>query len=388
MNDRLIDRPFLALIAAHFLQALGYCSMLLLPLYLDWLGASRTEIGGIMATASVGGLASRPLVGWALDVLGRKPVLVVGTFVLVAGMAMVFAVTSVGPLVYLMRIIVGLGAGALFAGYFTFASDRIPASRRTEGLAIFGISGLAPLIVNPFADQIGIAPEDLRWFLPVVGVIVASSLVFLPMVPEVKADRSAAKVTVQSVRVALGHRSLWPVWLATGVFAGLVSVFMAFATVAAEGRGVENPAMVWLSYAGGAVLVRLVGAKLPERVGTGKVGAISLFNYAVGFWIAAGAQTTEGFVLAGLFCGLGHGYAFPVLAGQTVERSPKELRGMALSAFTGLWEVGRLFLAPLFGFIADTTSDGTMLRSAAIFGVVGLLAWGVLERAVQRKPES
>ncbi len=61
---------------------------------------------------------------------------------------------------------------------------------------------------------------------------------------------------------------------------------------------------------------------------------------------------------------------------------------MALSAFTGLWEVGRLFLAPLFGFIADTTSDGTMLRSAAIFGVVGLLAWGVLERAVQRKPES
>lgn len=384
MTDRLIDRAFLALILAHFLQALGYCSMLLLPLYLDWMGASRAEIGGIMATASVGGLLSRPLVGWALDVLGRKPVLVVGTLVLVGGMLLVGGVTRVGPLVYVMRLVVGLGAGALFAGYFTFASDRIPASRRTEGLALFGISGLAPLIVNPFADQIGIAPADLRWFLPVVGGLVASSLLFLPLVPEVEAERSASKVTLRSVGLALGHRSLWPVWLATGVFAGLVAVFMAFATVTASGRGIENPAMLWLTYAGGAVAVRLVGAKLPERVGTGKVGAISLLIYAIGFWIAAGAWTSSGFLLAGLFCGVGHGYAFPVLAGQTVERSPKELRGMALSAFTGMWEGGRLFLAPLFGLIADATSDGTMLRTAAVFGLLGLLSWGLAERAVQK----
>jgi len=383
----ILTRPFGLLTAAHFVQALGFSSMLLLPLYLDHLGASRTAIGAVMASASIGGLASRPLVGWALDVFGRKPTLIVGTLIVVAAMTGILGVVDVGPLVFGVRILFGAGAGALFTGYFTLAADIVPVSRRTEGLALFGISGLVPLLVNPFADQVGVEPSELRWFLPMVGGVILTSLLFLPGVPEPGGVRTPEHVTVRAVRQALSARRLLPAWVATAIFSGLVAVFMAFATVTAADRGVEHPATIWLTYAGGAVAVRLVGAWLPEKVGPSKVAAGALLLYAAGLLIASQATTDGGFALAGLVAGLGHGYCFPVLTAQVVDRSPDALRGVAMATFTGLWELARLVMAPTFGKLADLTSDGRMLKTAAGAAVVGLAVWGLLELRLGRPPE-
>ena len=381
-----VTGPFVRLWVAHFLQALGYSSMLLLPLYLDHLGASRAEIGAVMASAAVGGLLGRPLVGWALDSVGRKPVLLVGTLVLVAGMALVAAIETLGPLVYVMRILVGLGTGSLFTGYFTLAADIVPESRRAEGIALFGISGLTPLLVNPLTDVLGIDAPSLRWFLPAVGLGILASLVFLPGVPERPRDADQPRVDLRRSVAALRHRSLWPAWTATAVFAGLVAIFMSFVTVTAEDRGIAAPASVWATYAGGAILVRLLGARLPERLGLFRVGAASLLLYAGGVAVAAGAHTTGAFAIAGLLAGVGHGYCFPVLTAQVVTRSPIALRGVAMAAFTGLWELARLVVAPSFGAIADAQGDQTMLRVAAVAGVVGLAVWWALERGVAEPP--
>jgi MFS family permease len=377
----IVTPAFVRLWLAHFLQALGFSSMLLLPLYLDFLGASRAEIGAAMAAASVGGLVARPAVGWALDVLGRKPVLVAGTLVLFAGMASVALIDAMGPLVYGMRLLVGLGTGTLFTGYFTLAADLVPASRRTEGIALFGISGLAPLMVAPLRDLLALPPADLRWFLPVVGLAILASLAFLPGIPGDShgggADREPFRWA--SALSALRRRELLPVWTATAVFAALVAVFMSFVTVAAEARAVPAPALVWASYSAGAVGVRLFGATLPERLGAFRVGAVALACYSGGLVLAGGAQTVAAFLVAGLLGGFGHGYCFPVLTGQLVDRSPLALRGMAMAAFTGLWELARLIGAPGFGAIADALGDGTMLRVAGACGFAGVGVWAAVE---------
>ncbi len=59
-DNRLFTRAFILLFIAHFIQAFGFSSLFLLPLYLDHLGASSSEIGAIMAGAAVGSLAVRP----------------------------------------------------------------------------------------------------------------------------------------------------------------------------------------------------------------------------------------------------------------------------------------------------------------------------------------
>ena len=373
------------LIGGHFLQAFGYSTMLLLPLYLDYLNASRTEIGAIMASAAVGGLIFRPLVGWSLDVLGRRPTLIAGTIMLAAGMGLVFFVHTIGPLVYVQRVVMGIGTGALFTGYFTFAADLVPESRRTEGIALFGISGLLPLGLNPVVREIGISSPDLRFFFPVVGGIILLSLLFIVPLKEPPREAVRTRVGIRGAIRALTKKRLIPVWCATLVFAGLVAVFFTFATVTAEHRGVGRPAAIWFAYAVAACTVRLGGGRLPDRVGTWNIVAPAVGCYGVASLLVASGWSTQAFLLAGVFAGIGHGYCFPVLASQVVTRTPNFLRGSGLAMYTALWELSRLVLTPMYGYIADRFDDATMFSLLVICSVFVLAIWAVLEHTMGRE---
>lgn len=380
----LLTRAFVCLTGGHFLQALGFSSMPLLPIYLGYLGASRSEIGAVMACASVGGLLSRPAVGWALDSWGRKPTLILGTVLMALVMQLTVFITSVGPLVVGMRFGFGIAEGILFTGYFAFAADLVPASRRTEGLALFGISGLLPLAVNPLVGQLGFGPSELRWFFPILGWVVACSLLFVIPLSEPKNTHGRPRITWQVVRSGLGVPSLWSVWLASVVFATLVSTYMAFSTITAESRGIENGALLWLAYGAGAVGVRLVGARLPDRVGPENLVAPAVLFYVVALLVAARAESLGGMLVSGGFAGVGHGYCFPVIASLVVSRSPVEIRGSAMAAFTALWELAAISFTPVFGVLADLHGDGVMFITASCLAVVGVAGWGILERRFGR----
>lgn len=384
-EPRLLTRALLFLMLAHFMQGLGYASNLLLPLYLDHLGANRATIGAVTSTAAVAGLLARPAIAWALDVWGRRPTILVGSVLVTSGMGLVFFVEDLGALLYITRILFGMGVGALFSAYFTFAADLIPISRRTEGIALFGVSGLVPLAVNPFADKLGVEAADVRWFIPLISIAVIASVLFILPLRETAGDASAAApherqpFRIRTVVAALGQRPLWSVWLATCAFSGLVALFFAFGTVTAERRGLADPASLWLTYAIGAIGVRLLGARMLDRIGPANLVAPSLALYLVGTLLLAGGFTESEFLWAGLLAGLGHGTCFPVLSAQVVNRMPDTLRGSGMTAFTALWSVSQLALPPIFGAIADLYDDATMFSLAALVVIVVMTGWAVLE---------
>ena len=375
----LITRPFLLLLLAHFLQSLGWTSMILLPLYLDALEATRAEIGAIVAAAQIGGLVSRPAVGWALDTMGRKPTLIIGTVIAVIGMALIAPVDEIGPLIYTARVCFGVGAGALFTGYFTFAADIIPAQRRSEGIALFGVSGLLPMSISPLAQQAGVGAMDLRWFIPVLSVAVAISIVALLPLKEPAISRSKEPFSVRKLVDAALHRSMRPVWLASFAFSGLVVLFMSFAAVTAEQRGLENPSSLWLTYSAGAVAARLFGARLPDKVGPANMIAPAIGVYVVAALIVAHADTALEFLCAGGLSGVAHGYCFPVLTSQVITRTPERVRGSAMSLFTFLWDFTSLTISPALGLLSDHRGDGFMYITTATAAVLCLAAWAVLE---------
>lgn len=390
MSAKLLTRPFAYLTLAHFLQALGYATLILLPLYLGHLGATRAEIGTIMAVSAVGGLLFRPAVAWSLDTWGRKPTLYAGTAVLVLAMLLIGLVDRIGPLIYLHRVLAGIGVGSLFTGYFTFAADIIPEERRTEGIALFGISGLLPVAVNPLVDAVGIEAPGLRWVLPCVGLLIALSMLPLRGIPEPpqKPERKESSLLKDALSF-LPRPELQPVWWATLIFAGMVSLFMTFATVAARTRGIEDPASLWLTYTIGAICVRIFGARLPDRLGTSNLVAPATASYGAAMLLAAWGSSEWAFLAAGLFAGIGHGYCFPVLTSQVVSRAPEHLRGSALSVFTSVWSTASLMATPFFGTISDAYDDQTMFSLAAVFAAAGLVVWALLEhRAHKRSPKA
>jgi predicted MFS family arabinose efflux permease len=376
--------PLLWLMGAHFLQGVGWASTLLLPLYVDYLGGSRATIGWVMGLAAISGLIFRPLIGWGLDRWGRRKTVTAATVTLTLGMLLIGGVTELGPMLYASRLIVGVGVAALFTGYFTFASDLVVPERRTEGLAIFGVSGLAPLLVNPVSEAIGVDAPDLRWFFPLISILVLLSLVPLFRVRD---EVSVRRPSSDGVRWSAHWRALlapqlWPVWLVTIILGGLVVLFLSFATVAARSAGLERPTNLWLTYAGGAIIVRLVGARLPDVIGTHNLVVPALSAYIAAALLLADASSAEVVLLGGLLAGVAHGYAFPVVTSQVITRVPESLRGMGMSVFTGLWDVSRLVLAPILGAVADATDDSAMFATGAVGACVLLAVWVLAEHAL------
>ena len=376
---RLVTRPFVFITLAHLLQGLGYSSMLLLPLFLNHLEASRSEIGLIMASAGVGGLLLRPVVGWALDRVGRKPVIFAGTACTAAGMGLIGLVDAIGPLIYGIRFLIGIGVGAMFASYFALASDVVPEDRRTEGIALFGISGLLPLMVNPFAASMGVGGAEVGTFIPSVALVMLSSLVFLAFVPERRAPRTAQGSENGGFWRAVSAPQLRSVWTATIAFASLVSIFFVFATVTAESFGLARPSEIWFGYALAAASVRLFGAKLPDKLGTHNMVTPAIGLYILACVVIAGAENESAFHVAAVLAGMSHGYTFPVLVSQVVSRVPEENRGSSLAFYTGLWDVCGLCIAPLAGSYADALGDDILFVTAAILGTVLLCLWAWLE---------
>ena len=70
----------------------------LLPIYGKQLGASALEIGGLFSVFGIVLVLLRPLVGRALDRVGRKPFIVAALLVYAASMALFSAARSVAAL--------------------------------------------------------------------------------------------------------------------------------------------------------------------------------------------------------------------------------------------------------------------------------------------------
>src|SRR4029079_17550500 len=93
-----------------------------------------------------------------LDRLGRRRVLVWASLLNALSFLPFLLVDRTGALLWTFTIVHMVLGGALFASYFTYAADVIPSGRRVEGLAIFGVAGMAPNGVGAAARADALAP--------------------------------------------------------------------------------------------------------------------------------------------------------------------------------------------------------------------------------------
>ena len=128
---------------------------------------------------------------------------------------------------------------------------------------------------------------------------------------------------------SLGQRDLLPLWWIGTIFAlALTSVF-AFLRRFVDETGVGSVGDFFSAYAAAAILLRLGFGWLPDRVGPKRVLFPSLIALAAGFLALSLAANTRDVVIAGVLCGIGHGYVFPILFALVVSRASDADRGSA-----------------------------------------------------------
>lgn len=374
-RERLLTRPFALAFVAHFLHALSYNLFLHLPGLLRRFGADEDGIGVVMGMAGATALLARPALGRAIDERGRRPVAIAGGALGVVACSAYLLVDSVGPTLFAIRLTHGLSEAMLFASLFALAADVVPASRRIEGLGLFGVSGLLPIALGGLVGDRVLASFDYRaLFTLAVGCSAVATALSLGL-PE---TRGAAGEPSRGLGAALRQRDLIPLWIAGLGFAIALAAPFTFAkTLVLERPVLGEVGPFFGAYTVGAVGVRLVGGRVPERFGPKRALFPAMAMMTIGLVVVAAAGSPRALWVAGVLLGAGHGWVFPILTGLVVSRARDRERGAALSIYTGLFDAGLLLGAPCFGWLARHADHGRMFATAALVTVAAAIAFWV-----------
>ncbi len=388
---RLWTAAFVLAWAANFLHSTAFYAFVHLPGWLEHRGAGEALIGSLIAVMSVAAIISRPLIGRLMDTRGRRIVVLVGGVIhILATAAYLFvdaAYAGGGPQVWTavtsVRIVHGVAEAMLFSVLFTYAADIVPAGRRAQGIALFGISGMLPLAVGGLLGDWLIVDGDyapLLW--TALGCAVVGLLVSLPL-PE---TRTAGNVPTRSFVAAVLAVDLRPLWFMGVAFSiGLAAYFTFLKTYLIAAPQLGSMGLFFGTYALAAVVLRLLFGWVPERLGLARVLYPSLSCGAIGLTILAMADGPGYLIAAGIACGIGHGYSFPILSALVVTRAQPDERGSAISFFTALFDLGMLIGGPTFGLTVGLVGYPGTFLFAALLVVVATLIFIGWERRLARQ---
>ena len=379
-DQPLITRAFVRAALATLMLNLANMLFVHFPGFLQRLGAEEGEIGRIMATQPLGAILAWPFVGHAVDVYGRRVVILAGSALFVVVIVLYLCITALGPFVYIVRLLDGIAATMWYAALFTHGADLVPAQRRTEGLAIFGASGMITIGLGAAIGDAILAHASYRaLFLgalgcTVVGLILCLRLrdVGLGVVDTGRPSRGLFGAAVQS--------NLLPIWYAAFAFFVSLGALFFFLKTFITAANVGSVGGFFGVYAAIAIGLRLFLGWLPDRIGTRRMLGVAMSSYAMGFIMLALAQTSTQIMFAGLLCGVGHGYTYPVLFSLVVERASPRERGAAMAFYTAVDWLGLLAAGPVIGFVIEQAGYGTAFTVLALVLLSGIILFYRFDR--------
>ncbi len=379
--DRLLNRSFVMVWLASLAMGLSWTLFIHFPGFLEELGATEVEIGLIFGIAALASVAVRPAVGRGMDLHGRRMIIILGSLLNAGAISLYLTVGAVDAWAYVVRIIHGLATATLFTALFTYAADFVPARRRTQGLALFGVSGMLPIALGGIIGDVILSTADFDvLFIAALGFAAVSLLLTLPLRDAAPDTESAGR---RSFLAAALQADLLPLWWMTLVFSVALAAYFTFLKTFVLEVGFGSVGLFFGFYAGVAIAERVFAGWLPDRVGEKRVFFPALAVFAAGFVVLASAGSASALALAGAMCGAGHGYAFPILYGMVITRARATERGSAMATYTALFDIGALLGGPIFGLVIDVGSYGAMWLTAAATVVFGATVFAMWDRVAE-----
>jgi MFS family permease len=370
-GDRLLTRPFLLAIAAELAACLAIGMLLVvLPLYAnDELGAGSLGVALAVSAVSPMLLVCQPLAGRIGDRRGRRVLIVGGALVAAASVAGYTVAGSLEALIAL-RLLTGAGEAAFFVGAATLITDLAPASRRGEALSLYSLGLWTGLAIGPVLGELVLGTDrfDVVWLL--AGACCLAAAAIGALLPETAPPREAA---AHDDRLRLVHPAAVGPGLVLAVtvfgFAGLG----AFGALYARDLGIENTGVVFLLFSVVVVATRIVGRRLPDRLGPKRTGGSALAFVAAGLLAIGLWNEPAGLLVGTVGLAFGQALAFPALMTLAVNGAPAGERSSVIGTFTAFTELGFAVGAISLGAIASSVGYDGAFVACAVGPVIGAL---------------
>lgn len=362
MTPSPLSGAFLRVTVANFFFFLNFASFFLLPLHLHALGADRSTVGAVMGTNALAALAFLPVVGALIDRLGRRWFLLGGAIGMGVAAATYPLIETVGPGLFALRVLQGVSFAAAFTATTTYAATLAPAATRAQALGIFGLSTLlthaiAPALGEEIIHRFGF--NALFYSASACTAVVVLIALGLPR------DAGSAAPTPLGSRAGRLTRMHWVI-AATAVLAGMgFGTVMTFVAAYVHHEGLGRVGFFFGAYTTAAILVRITGAGLSDRLGRRRVILPTLAALGTAILLLSLARSTLFLMFAGLLFGAAQGINYPTLHAYIIDLSHGVNLGRAQALFNGGFNLGVTGSAFVFGLIAELFGYRTMFALAA-----------------------
>lgn len=374
-------RPFLLVCSLHLLAYGSYAAVNpTLSAYLDGLTGSETLIGAAMAAFTLSAVVARPIGGWLLDRHGRRAVQAVA--VLGFGAA-TLAYQWVGVIwsAIVLRSLHGVAWGVSTTATTTLAADVVPADRRTEGLAHFGVVPNLAILVGPaaglwLAHRWGFAAQ-----FTAAALLAGAAAVALVGVGETHPPTTGDDRETKFVAAGAALPAAFVVFTSVP-FGALDALLVLYAPTV----GLANAGAFYAAMGAAVIPARLALGRLADAARPGLVLVPSFVLQAVALLVlglaprfAVVAGRPAGVLVAAALFGAGYALVFPTLQAVAVAAVADEHRGAANGTVLVGMDVGVAAGAVGFGALAGRTSLQAVYPAAALVplaGVVALVAAG------------
>jgi MFS family permease len=329
-------------------------------------------VGIVVGVLFVGAVLLRPLAGRIGDRYGRR-LLVIGGAVTVGVSLLGYAVAdSIGSLVA-ARFVTGLGEAAFFVGAATMITDLAPAERRGEAISYWSVavySGFA------FGPALGEAVQE-RWGYTTLwlfaAVLAGGAAVLGCLARETEHERASGPMGPLVHRRALGPGGV--------LFAGLIATaaFGAFVPLYADEVGIRDVAVVFVVFGGLVLLVRVLGARLPDALGGGRAGTVALVATALGMVVMATWASAAGLMSGVVVFAVGSAFLYPAMLLLALEGTAITERGAVVGTVSSCFDLSQGLGSLLVGAAAALTGYRGAFAAGAAASAVGLaVLWRVV----------
>ncbi|WP_221564926.1 MFS transporter [Alkalihalobacillus sp. TS-13] len=370
-KDKIWTRDFVFVCLSNFFIFAGFQMTLpTLPLFVNELGGKDEMIGMIVGIFTFSALIIRPWAGHVLETLGRRFVYLIGLAVFVVSVA-AYSFTSSILLLFLLRVVQGLGWGMSTTAVGTIATDLIPPKRRGEGMGFFGLAGTLAMAFGPALGLMLVVRANFSITFAIAAFCGLASLIIAALIHYRPGEKSHAPQRKWDLYEKTALVPALLLFFITMAFGGITS----FLPLYAEQLNISGIGWYFTVFAFSLMIVRPFSGKLYDRLGHKAVFLPGTFLILIAMIDLSLLANEWMLIAAALFFGVGFGSVQPALQAWAVQSAPKNRRGMANATFFSSFDLGVGTGAMFFGVIASWYGYSEIYMASAISVTISMVLY-------------
>ena len=172
------------------------------------------------------------------------------------------------------------------------------------------------------------------------------------------------------------RRILHPAAIGPGLvlFCGIVTftAMNGFMPLLVEEWDLGTAGPVFLTYGLLVLVFRLVGSRIPDRLGTARTALIALVGQVAGMLIIGARPSLVGLYTGAAVLAIGGSLLYPALLTAAIDGVPASERATATSTFSMAFELSAGIGGPVLGYVAGLGGNRAAFYAAAAFAAAGI----------------